>query len=233
MKRMFVLTLGFAVLSVPLARAADDDNPAREALQSLNEYIGTWKGVGGPDRSSPPENWKETMSWSWRFKKDDAWMVVEFKDGKYFSKGELHYLVDKSKYQLTLVDKKDAKQEFLGDLKKGYLSLERKDEKTGDAHMIRMNIAGGGVRFVYTFSRKNKGSTIYTKLYDVNFNKEGESLAGGGKEKECVVTGGLGTIAVNYMGKTYYVCCSGCRDAFLENPEKIIKDYEARKKKGN
>jgi hypothetical protein len=96
-----------------------------------------------------------------------------------------------------------------------------------------MNIAGGGVRFVYTFSRKSKGSTIFTKLYDVNFSKEGESLAGGGKEKECVVTGGLGTIAVTYMGKTYHVCCTGCRDAFLENPEKIIKDYEARKKKGN
>src|SRR5262245_33726884 len=118
MKRMFVLPTAVLLLSIPLARAAEDDNPAREALQSLNEYIGVWKGIGGPDRSSPPENWKETMTWSWRFKGDDAWMVVEYKDGKYFSKGELRYLVDKKKYQLTLSDKKDAKQEFQGELKK-------------------------------------------------------------------------------------------------------------------
>jgi YHS domain-containing protein len=33
------------------------------------------------------------------------------------------------------------------------------------------------------------------------------------------------------QGVTYYVCCSGCRDAFNEDPEKYIKEYEAKKKK--
>jgi len=28
---------------------------------------------------------------------------------------------------------------------------------------------------------------------------------------------------------TYYVCCSGCRDAFNENPEKYIKEFNAKK----
>jgi YHS domain-containing protein len=37
---------------------------------------------------------------------------------------------------------------------------------------------------------------------------------------------------VSYMGQTYYVCCSGCRDAFNENPAKIIAEYKARKKAG-
>lgn len=45
------------------------------------------------------------------------------------------------------------------------------------------------------------------------------------------MTGGLGTQAISYKGVTYYVCCSGCRDAFNENPEKYIKEFEARKKK--
>jgi YHS domain-containing protein len=48
-----------------------------------------------------------------------------------------------------------------------------------------------------------------------------------------VITGGLGTIAVSYNGKTYYVCCTGCRDEFNQNPAKAIKEYEERKKKGN
>ena len=33
-------------------------------------------------------------------------------------------------------------------------------------------------------------------------------------------------------GQTYYVCCTGCRDAFNENPEKIMKEFFARKKSG-
>ena len=53
----------------------------------------------------------------------------------------------------------------------------------------------------------------------------------GSSGPECVVTGGLGTISVNYKGKTYYVCCTGCRDEFKDNPEKYIKEYEEKKAK--
>ena len=56
--------------------------------------------------------------------------------------------------------------------------------------------------------------------------------AGGEKKPECVVTGGLGTMQVSYMGQTYYVCCTGCRDAFNENPAKIIAEYKKRKAAG-
>ncbi len=37
-------------------RAADDDDDkkaAKEALQALNDYIGTWKGSGGPEKVRP------------------------------------------------------------------------------------------------------------------------------------------------------------------------------------
>ena len=35
-------------------------------------------------------------------------------------------------------------------------------------------------------------------------------------------------IKVSYMGKDYYVCCSGCRTAFNDEPEKFIKDLQKR-----
>ena len=41
-------------------------------------------------------------------------------------------------------------------------------------------------------------------------------------EQACIITGGLGTSTVTYKGKTYWVCCSGCRAAFEEDPEKWI-----------
>jgi YHS domain-containing protein len=47
-------------------------------------------------------------------------------------------------------------------------------------------------------------------------------------DPRCVVTGGKGTIPIAYKGQTYYVCCSGCKQAFDENPEKILAEYRAR-----
>jgi YHS domain-containing protein len=44
------------------------------------------------------------------------------------------------------------------------------------------------------------------------------------------VTGGLGTMTVSYEGKTYYVCCSGCRDEFKADPKKYIAEWEAKRK---
>ncbi|MBS0201628.1 MAG: YHS domain-containing protein [Planctomycetes bacterium] len=32
-----------------------------------------------------------------------------------------------------------------------------------------------------------------------------------------------------YKGKTYYVCCTGCRDAFNDDPEGILAAYEKKK----
>lgn len=230
MFRFWSVAMLVAIL-VPSIHAANDENPAKEALQDLNEYIGSWKGAGG--NQSRTENWKESLSWGWKFKGADAWMVVDFTGSKLFTKGELRYVPEKKKYQLSVVGKDEKKMVFEGELKKKFLTLDYPDPKTGETFRITINTAAEGLRFIYSYSRKAKGSTIYTKLYSVESNKEGESLAGGAKERECVVTGGLGTIAVSFGGKTYYVCCSGCRDAFNENPEKIIKEYEAKKKKGN
>ena len=40
---------------------------------------------------------------------------------------------------------------------------------------------------------------------------------------------GLGTTPIQYKGETYWVCCSGCAEAFRENPEKYIAEFKARK----
>ncbi|MBV9126060.1 MAG: YHS domain-containing protein [Planctomycetes bacterium] len=53
------------------------------------------------------------------------------------------------------------------------------------------------------------------------------------KKIECIVTGGLGTIPVSYKGITYYVCCTGCKQAFEDNPEKILKEAAKRKARGD
>jgi hypothetical protein len=224
-----------AGLVVPVdLRGADAPADAKAALQALNDFIGDWRGTGGPDRPrpDPKESWAETIAWSWRFKAPDAWLQFDIKGGKYLSRGEVRYLPAKKAYELTAADAKQQKMIFEGKLdSKGYLTFERIDPGTGETQQLVMNSAGDGVRFVYRYAVRPKGRTVFTKVYQVAASKEGESLAGSGKKNECVVTGGTGTTAVTFMGETFYVCCSGCRDAFNEEPAKYVAAFKEKKKK--
>jgi hypothetical protein len=71
---------------------------------------------------------------------------------------------------------------------------------------------------------------LYTKAYRVVCTRKGVAFAATGDEPECVVSGGLGVVKVSYKGKIYWVCCSGCLAELRANPEKYIKEYEAKQK---
>src|SRR5436190_19372009 len=134
MKRLLAHSTLILLLFYTASQAADTDKQSaiKEALQELNEYIGDWKGVGNPEApgANKSELWKEMLSWSWRFKGDDAWLTMEVKNGKHFKAGELRYLPDKKRYQLTLTDKDSKKVVFDGVVKGGYLTLQRTDPMT-------------------------------------------------------------------------------------------------------
>src|SRR5437588_4156104 len=154
MKRLIACGLMLSArLFVPQADAGDKSPDAKEALQALQDYIGGWKGNGTSEKDKS-EIWKENATWSWRFKGKDTFLTIEIKDSKLFKNGEMRFLPDKDKYQLTLIDKKDKKQVYEGELKKGSLVLEGKDPETKATNQVKMNIAGGGLRFIMTLSAK-------------------------------------------------------------------------------
>src|SRR5579871_2544628 len=66
MKRAILPALLVCAVFVPMSRGGDDDNPAKEALQALNDFVGSWNGAGS--NMSKSENWSEKASWSWKFK---------------------------------------------------------------------------------------------------------------------------------------------------------------------
>jgi hypothetical protein len=232
MKRLITAgSLVALVLLLPVANAGGKKEP-KEALQQLQDFIGNWEGTGSSNKTG--QFWKESISWSWRFKGKDAWLTVDFEKSKLYKHGEMRWLPEKQKYQLTLTDLKDKKAVFEGGLAKGKLEMEHRDPETKNVDVLRINTAAGGIRLICNFLQRPAGRTVAFPNHQLAYTKEGESFAGGAasKKPECVVTGGLGTIAVSFMGTTYYVCCSGCRDAFNENPAKIVQEYLAKKKAG-
>ena len=238
MKRLLACGVLCGLTAFVQAASAADDKAApktsKEALQSLQDFIGEWKGNGGPDKPKPgPKDpvWTESLDWSWKFKGDDAWLVLTFNGGKYFKTGEMRYILDKKIYQLTLADKTEKKQIFEGplDADKSELTLERIDPDTKETQQIVMNTAAEGVRFIYRFARKEDGSKLYRKDFMVQATRVGETLGAAEAKNICVVSGGIGKTQVMYKGETFWVCCSGCADAFKENPEKYIAEFKAKK----
>jgi len=232
MNRLLAAALLLGVcLVLPVAPAADSDSEkAKEALRALQDFIGGWKGSGGPLRPRPGAPiWAETLDWSWRFKSGDMWLALKIEKGKHFKGGELRYLPGKKLYQFTAEDTKGQKRVFEGPLKNDYLTLERIDADTKEAQKIVMNLAGDGVRFIYRYDHKGEGKTLWVNDFQVASTKIGESLGATEKKNECVVSGGVGTMTVSYKGETFYVCCSGCRDEFNANPEKYVREFKAKK----
>jgi YHS domain-containing protein len=235
MKRLLTLGLFLGLLAVLIApeRGRSADETTKEALQALQEFIGDWKGTGGPDKPKlAPKDpfWTETISWAWRFKGDDVALGMNVKKGKEIKSGEVRYLPAKKVYEMTLVDKDDKKLVFTGTIKNDALVLEHTDPETKDVQQIKMNSAADGDRFIYRSGRKKAGGTFFAKEFKVEATREGVSLGGKESKNICVVSGGKGTMQVSYKGETFYVCCSGCADAFRENPEKYVKEFKAKKK---
>jgi hypothetical protein len=225
-----------AALAATAGQAAFPDGPGtrtpKEALQPFNDLIGSWKGTGEPPRTpgKQPEFWLETVSWEWQFKGSDAWLKVAFEKSKNFRDGELRYLATKDLYQLTLHTPAKESLTFTGRLKGRDLTVERKDDKTGETQRLLIKMLHTD-RFLYSLDVRRPGKAVFSKQYRVGCTRLGIQFAGGDGRPECIVSGGLGTIPVTYMGQTYYVCCSGCRREFNEDPAKYIKEYNEKKAK--
>jgi len=232
-----LLTFALLSLLVP-AHLASAEAPVqrspKEALQAFNDLIGSWNAAGEPEGTRQEKQrgfWTESLRWRWQFKGDDAWLKVAVEKGKYFRKGELRYLPDEDLFQLTLTTLTDQTLTFQGRLKGDALTLERQDEASKETQRLTLTLLHGS-RFLYRYEVKPQDRSFFRRIYAVGATKEGVAFAGPGSARPvCVVSGGLGTIRVSYKGETYYFCCTGCRDAFNDDPEKYIKEFQSKKKK--
>jgi hypothetical protein len=221
-----------ALMIVPALLA---DTPARrsprEALQPFNDLIGSWRGTGTPAGTREEQQrgfWTETLAWEWQFKGTDAWLKLAFDKGKYFTAGELRHVPDRDEFTLKLHSTTKETLDFSGRLEDRNLILDR--EAKGETQRVVVTLLHAN-RFLYRYEVRPAGKTLFTRKYQVGATKEGVAFASGDGRPECIVSGGLGTMPVTYQGMTYYVCCSGCRTEFLEDPAKYVKEFALKKAK--
>jgi hypothetical protein len=214
------------------ATAAERDKQALSAVQS---YVGAWRGVGQWRRGSNQGAWTETSEWGWRFPDGHAELVADLPENRFYSR--LRLQATDQRGQFTLLATPSAKrkddgagpQTFRGGMKDGALILVADQAAEGEPARITIRLVAGGDRMVTLFEKRS-GSDAYSRLAEVGATRKGSSFAKMATVgHECVVTGGLGTIVVEHEGKKYYVCCTGCRDLFNDDPAGVLEEYRQRK----
>ncbi len=202
--------------------------PAKKALAELNSLIGGWRGIGQPRRGSASGSWAEKAEWLWDFSQPSPAIRYEVSKGKLIKSARLTF-DDKSglfQARVTLAD--GSTRQYAGKLAEDRLVLQSKPDAKNEIHRISITRLNEK-RTVVLFEKGRAAARVLGRVAEVGYTREGTRLAvEGGDGPECIVTGGKGTIAVTYKGQTYYVCCSGCKQAFNENPEKILAEYKKR-----
>ena len=216
----------------PIVRSSAADAPDREeadkkALEPMKSYVGQWKG-GSRGGGEMREGWVEDADWSWEFKNGRAVLVFSSPKGKFFSAGKLEPGEKPATYHFvgTLPDGKEQ-QEFDGAIEKTELVLTSAKPPEGQPGKLSIELLAKGARLVMYYQKKS--GERFTPLAEVGFTRKGSDFGKDSNARECIITGGVGTIPVTYKGTTYYVCCGGCKSTFLDNPEKELAAYKKRK----
>ncbi len=219
--------------------AAGADHPpsqadGKRALAAAQAYVGEWKGVGQPKRGSNQGAWTEEAQWAWRFAEGRAELVAQLTHDKFYSLLQLQ-AGDKAGQLVLLATPAEngnanAKPavHFTGGPSEGALVFTAEQAGDGEPARISLRLVAGGDRMLVLYERRTGGA--FARLAEVGSTRKGSSFAKNvATGPQCVVTGGLGTIAVEHQGKTYYVCCTGCRDLFKNDPEGVLAEYRERK----
>jgi len=223
-----------ALVALSPVVAADKAKPtAKEALGAFHGLIGAWDGTGLPDGTREQRDkgfWQESIAWQWQFKDKDVWLRGDLDKGKHYTRFEIRYLPDREGYELKATTTGKETHTFKGKFADNRLTVERTDEKAKLTQRLTYSLLHPN-QHLYRSEVRRDGHSTFARQYQVTVRRQGVSIASVDRGIECIVSGGKGTMPVSYKGKTYYVCCTGCRDAFNEEPEKYIKEYEEAKKK--
>jgi hypothetical protein len=213
-----------------------------DALKPLNILVGQWatttrnKGAGEADWKIDPKTARSQPT-----------LVMNTKGHPYFQEARLTYLPQRRVFQMTATDTDGARRTYEGTYTEEPQTVTGDDGKPQRTFKLELNEVGNadarqlvGVQFNQQENNRML-MAVYRRagervqLQDTVANqRKGTSFAFNDSDygdRECIVSQGLGTMSVSYMGKSYPVCCSGCAAAFNENPQFWIAQAEERKKK--
>ncbi len=227
----------------PSLSGAEQRDSIKSALKPLQVLLGQWKGLSRKTNSEQPE-----WAYDWVSHPDQPSLRMVSEKGIYIRDGRLTYLPSSDEFQLAATDADGHQRTFRGTFTEPVRDValdEKKLQRTFKLQLTNVEPDAAGELWRVTFNQqennryilevdRKRGNGPFSRVDTIHTQREGTSFALSDSdygEKTCIISQGLGTISVNYKGRSFWVCCSGCKAAFDEDPEKWIAKFEANKKK--
>ena len=219
-----------------------------QKLKPLQVMLGQWRGTTRREY----EGFKavDSHEWIWDLQTEPARpaLVMTSDKSPYLKKARLTWNPTSSQFELTATDPADVTRHYAGDYTDPVHEVVGPDDKMHRVFRLELTQTDqsaeevGGERWQFAFAQqennrylleigRRRGSAAFARYDTVSTQREGTSFAVSDTdygEKECIISQGLGTISVSYKGRTYWVCCTGCKAAFEEDPETWIARASAR-----
>ena len=217
-------------------------------LRPLQVWLGQWRGTTRREY----EGFKavDNHEWVWDLQTDPTSpaLVLDSDKSPYLRSARLTWIPEDSRFLLTAVDAEGTSRDYDGIYSDPVHEVVGPDEKLHRVFKLEFTEQtdlekSGSESWQLAFAQqennryllevsKQRGSAGFRRYDTVSTQREGTSFAISDSDygdKTCIISQGLGTISVSYKGKSYWVCCSGCKAAFEENPEKWIARATAAK----
>lgn len=186
-----------------LSSAQKDPASTKEAMRPVQLLVGEWR-VSATPGDDPSKGWEEAQAWEYKIEKEEYSLQFSIKDGKKFKEGLLSYDPKKKLYRMEAVRADGKKSTFEGKLSGREMALEEVVAEGAAAERINFNFLRD-IRFIGSIERREAGMKTWQESHTYQFTRAGVSIVRSEGPK-CIVTGGTGSITVDYSGKTYYVC---------------------------
>jgi hypothetical protein len=210
-----------------------------EALRPLQVLLGRWNGTSRKAQLDQP-------SWSWDLQTEpnQPALVMTSEKGSLVRQARLTYSLDQQQFVLTLTPPTGPARTLVGTYAEPVADVPGDDDKlqrtfklvaqepastAGEQWQVALHQLENN-RYLLELDRR-RGDGPFQRVDTVHTQREGTSFALSDSDygdRTCIISQGLGTIAVSYKGQSYWVCCTGCQAAFEEDPERWIAKWQAR-----
>lgn len=225
-----VLVGSLAVLMIAADSPPSGRRVDQAALKPFAGLVGEWRGTGQPTRGSSRGAWTESAEWVWKLSPESARLELKVSKGKFLRSALLQRSKPPGTFALDATLADGTKRTFVGKAVENKPLVLLADPPEGDGPRRVTLTPLHDTRLLILFEAPNDEGGGFHRLAEVGYTRQGVAFAAGESYPLCIVTEGRGTIPVSYQGKTYWVCCSGCKDLFNENPAAILAEAAEKKK---
>jgi len=207
-------------------------------LQPMQILLGKWRGTTRREYESFKAVDSHEWVWDLRTDPEQPALVMASDKSPYLRSSRLSWDIAAGKFVLTGVDAEGRQRRLSGDFTEApheitgsddkqhrIFRLELSEETSDSAEQWQLAIAQQENNRYLLEVGKRRGKADFARFDTVSTQRDGTSFALSDTdyaERTCIISEGLGTTEVTWKGRSYWVCCSGCKAAFDEDPDTWI-----------